>query len=153
MDGFSVNTRLTAADWKALSVASSRRTQGRGWRGAAVVVGLPALIWALWVGLMHFVHSPVEANSLGIGVVVGYGAVYLLFRVVRSWHKPAAEGNFLGEWHYDFSPLGIAMGLRSEPCCWSMISVTSSHTRWHPSPDSSLRWLTSANAWTGSVTR
>lgn len=110
MDGFSVNTRLTAADWKALSVASSRRTQGRGWRGAAVVVGLPALIWALWVGLMHFVHSPVEANSLGIGVVVGYGAVYLLFRVVRSWHKPAAEGNFLGEWHYDFSPLGIRYG-------------------------------------------
>ena len=123
MDGFSVNTRLTAADWKALSVASSRRTQGRGWRGAAVVVGLPALIWALWVGLLHFVHSPVEASSLGIGVVVGYGAVYLLFRIVRSWHKPAADGNFLGEWHYDFSPLGIRIRRKHSDSMWSWGAV------------------------------
>ena len=119
MDGFSVNTRLTAADWKALSVASSRRTQGRGWRGAAVVIGLPALIWALFVGLMHFVHSPVESNWLAIGVVVGYGAVALLIRIVRSWHKPVADGNFLGEWHYDFSPLGIRIRRKNSDSIWS----------------------------------
>ena len=123
MEGFSVNTRLTAADWKALCIASSRRTQGRGWRGAAVVIGLPILMWALVVALTRVAHTPVEANWLGIGVLVGFGAVAVVALLVRSWFKPVAEGSFLGEWHYDFSPLGIRIRRKNADSLWSWSGV------------------------------
>jgi hypothetical protein len=107
MDGFSVSSRLTASDWKAYERAYRRRTQGRGWRGAALVIGTPVFLWVLIFTLMRFLRTPVEGNWLSIGILVGYGAILLVGLIVRSWAKPLSDAAFLGEWTFDFSPLGI----------------------------------------------
>ena len=107
MDGFSVSSRLTASDWKAYRRAYARRIQGRGWRGAALVIGTPVFVWVLIITLMRSLHTPVEEKWLTTGILVGYGAILLVALMVRSWVKPLSNGAFLGEWTFDFSPLGI----------------------------------------------
>ena len=107
MDGFSVSSRLTVSDWKAYLSAYRRRTQGRGWRGAVLVISTPVLLWILLVTLMRLLHAPVDGEWLSVGILVGYGAILLLGFIVRSWAKPLADAAFLGEWTFDFSPLGI----------------------------------------------
>jgi hypothetical protein len=123
MDGFSVSTRLTLADWKAIVVASSGRTQGRGWRGAALVIGLPVVVVLLFLGLLRLARTAVAAEWLLIGVLLGYGLVFVLFRVIRLWHRPVEGGSFLGEWHYDFSPLGIRIRRKDTDSMWSWSGV------------------------------
>lgn len=89
MDGFSVNTRLTAADWKALSVASSRRTQGRGWRGAAVVVGLPALtLRPFEAGALAAPDVAIVLVSLScLALVIGLDHVAVGPKAEFSWYS------------------------------------------------------------------
>ncbi len=107
MDGFSVSSRLTTSDWKACLRAYTRRTQGRGWRGAALLIGTPIFLWVLIFTLMRLLRTPVEGKWLSIGILVGYGAILLVGLIVRSWAKPLSDAAFLGEWTFDFSPLGI----------------------------------------------
>ena len=107
MDGFSVSTRLMASDWKAYLRAYTRRTQGRGWRGATLVIGTPVFLWALIFTPMLLLRTPVEGKWLSIGILIGYGAILLVGLIIRSWAKPLSDAAFLGEWTFDFSPLGI----------------------------------------------
>ena len=107
MDGFSVSSRLTVTDWNAYLRAYTRRTQGRGWRGAALVIGTPVFLWVLIFTLMRFLRTPVEGKWLSVGIFAGYGAILLVGLIVRSWAKPLSDAAFLGEWTFDFSPLGI----------------------------------------------
>src|SRR3984885_4746180 len=107
MNGFSISTRLAPADWKAYQAAYTGRVQGRGWRGAALIVGFPAAFGIVVYLLMRFAHNPVEANSLFTGILVGYGALVVVGRLLRYWMRPLPNAAFLGEWHYEFSPLGV----------------------------------------------
>jgi hypothetical protein len=107
MDGFSVSSRLTESDWNAYVRAYRRRTQGRGWRGAALVIGTPVLLWVAIFTLKRLLRTPVEGEWLAVGILFGYGAILLVGLVVRSWAKPLSGAAFLGEWTFDFSPLGI----------------------------------------------
>jgi hypothetical protein len=107
MDGFSVSSRLTESDWKAYMRACTRRTQGRGWRGGALVIATPILLWLALFFLARLLHTPIEGESLSIGILMGYGAILLVTFIVRSWAKPLPDAAFLGEWTFDFSPLGI----------------------------------------------
>ena len=106
MNGFSVSSRLTVSDWKAYQ-AATRRTQTRGWRGAALMLGAPVVMGLLVYSLTRLRLTPAEANWLFIGVLVGYGSLVLVGRVVRFWMRPLQDGAFLGEWTFDFSPLGV----------------------------------------------
>jgi hypothetical protein len=107
MDGFSVSSRLTVSDWRAYLLACTRRTQGRGWRGATLVIGTPVFLSVLIFTLMHLLRTPVEGEWLSIGILVGYGAILLVGLIVRSRAKPLSDAAFLGDWTFDFSPLGI----------------------------------------------
>jgi hypothetical protein len=107
MDGFSVSSRLTASDWKAYQRAYKRRVQGRGWRGAALVIGTPVFLCVLTILLTRLLRTIVEEKWLSIGILVGYGAMLVVGLIVRSWVKPLSDAAFLGEWTFDFSPLGI----------------------------------------------
>jgi hypothetical protein len=40
-------------------------------------------------------------------IFIGYGAILLVALIVRSWAKPLSDAPFLGDWTFDFSPLGI----------------------------------------------
>jgi hypothetical protein len=107
MNGFSVSSRLTISDWKAYQSACLRRTQTRGWRGAALMLGAPVLMGLLVYALTRLRLTAGEANWLFIGVLVGYGALMLVARVVRLWMRPTEGGAFLGDWTFDFLPLGV----------------------------------------------
>ena len=107
MDGFSVSSRLTASYWKAYQRAYRRRIQGRGWRGAALVIGTPVFLCVLIILLMRLLRTLIEEKWLSIGILVGYGAILAVGLIVRSWAKPLSDAAFLGEWTFDFSPLGI----------------------------------------------
>ena len=107
MNGFSVSSRLTVSDWKAYQAAYTRRTQTRDWRGAALVLGALVVMGPLVYSLTRLRLTPAEANWLFIGVLVGYGSLVLVGRVVRFWMRPLQDGAFLGEWTFDFSPLGV----------------------------------------------
>ena len=107
MDGFSVSSRLAESDWKAYMRARVRRTQGRGWRGAALMIATPIALWIATFCLMRLLHTQIEGQSLSIGLLAGYGAILLLALVIRSWSKPLPNAAFLGEWTFDFSPLGV----------------------------------------------
>src|SRR5258707_347631 len=107
MDGFSVSSRLMQSDVKAYLRAYTRSAQGRGWRGAALVIGTPVFLWVLIFTLMRLLRILVEGKWLSIGILVGYGAIVLVGLIVRSWAKPLPDAAFLGEWTFDFSPLGI----------------------------------------------
>jgi hypothetical protein len=107
MNGFSVSSRLTISDWKAYQTTYTRRTQTRGWRGTALTLGAPVVMGLLVYSLTPLRLTPAEANWLFIGVLVGYGSLVLVSRVVRFWMRPLQDGAFLGEWTFDFSPLGV----------------------------------------------
>ena len=87
--------------------AYRRRTQGRGWRGAVLVIGTPVLLWVAISTLMRLLRTPVEEEWLAVGILFGYGTILLVGLIVRSWAKPLSDAAFLGEWTFDFSPLGI----------------------------------------------
>lgn len=107
MNGFSVSTRLTLSDWKAYQAAYCRRTQTQGWRGAALMLGAPILMGVLAYAALRFAHSAVEGSWLFIGAVIGYGSLVIVGRIARFLMRPLRDAAFLGEWNFDFSPLGI----------------------------------------------
>jgi hypothetical protein len=107
VDGFSVSSRLTLSDWKAYEAAYSRRTQTRGWRGAALTLGVPILMGLLGYMSMRFARTAVEGDWLFIGVLIGYGSLVVVGRIVRFWMRPLRDAAFLGDWTFDFSPVGI----------------------------------------------
>jgi hypothetical protein len=107
MNGFSVSSRLTLNDWKAYQAAYCRRTQTQGWRGAALMLGVPVLMGLLAYGVLRFAHSAVEGNWLLIGALIGYGSLIIVGRITRFLMKPLGNAAFLGEWTFDFSPVGI----------------------------------------------
>jgi hypothetical protein len=107
MNGFSVSSRLTVSDWKAYQAACIRRTQTRGWRGVALMLGAPIVMGLFAYSLTRHRLTPAEANWLFIGILVGYGSLVLVGRLVRFWMRPVQDGAFLGEWTFDFSPLGV----------------------------------------------
>jgi hypothetical protein len=107
MNGFSVSSRLTLSDWKAYQAAYCRRTQTRGWRGAALMIGVPVLMGLLAYGVLRFAHSAAEGNWLLIGALIGYGSLIIVGRITRFLMKPLGDAAFLGQWTFDFSPVGI----------------------------------------------
>ena len=107
MNGFSVSSRLTLSDWKAYQAAYCRRTQTRGGRGAALTIGVPVLMGLLAYGVLRFAHSAAEGNWLLIGALIGYGSLIIVGRITRFLMKPLGDAAFLGEWTFDFSPVGI----------------------------------------------
>ena len=107
MNGFSVSSRLTLSDWKAYQAAYLRRTQTRGWHGAALTLGVPILMGLLAYTVMRFAHTTVEGNWLFIGLLIGYGSLVVLSRIVRFWMKPLRDAAFLGEWTFEFTPVAI----------------------------------------------
>jgi Peptidase C13 family len=107
MNGFSVSSRLTLSDWKAYQAASTRRTQTRGWRGAALMFGPLAVTAIVVYALMRLRPSAAEANWLLAGLLLGCGSLIVVGRIVRLWMRPLQDAAFLGECTLDFSPLGI----------------------------------------------
>jgi hypothetical protein len=73
------------------------------------MIGFPVAIGLLAYGLLRFAHSSVAGTWLFTGVLIGYGALILVGRIVRSWMKPLPDAAFLGEWKYDFSPVGVRL--------------------------------------------
>jgi hypothetical protein len=107
MNGFSVSSRLTLSDWKAYQAAYLRRTQTRGWRGAALMIGVPIVMGLLGYAVTRFAHAAAEGNWLFVGVLIGFGSLVAVGRIVRFWMKPLRDAAFLGEWNFDFSSAGI----------------------------------------------
>ena len=56
---------------------------------------------------MRLLRTLIEGKWLSIGILVGCGAILAVGLIVRSWAKPLSDAAFLGEWTFDFSPLGI----------------------------------------------
>lgn len=71
------------------------------------MIGVPVLVGLLAYGVLRFAHNAAEGNWLLIGTLIGYGCLIIVGRITRFLMKPLGDAAFLGEWTFDFSPVGI----------------------------------------------
>lgn len=130
MSSFSVSSRLTISDWRAYQAAYGRRAQYRGWRGAVLMLGVPVVVVFLAYAALRLTHTAVERSWFFIGVLIGYGVLIGVARLISFWTKPLPDGAFLGEWNFDFSPVGIRVSrpLIDSTSSWGVVREISSTT-------------------------
>lgn len=134
MDGFSVRTAITLADWHALQKAWAHKFAVQG-GGLGQYVIFAAVICALTYGALT-IGEALKVRAQGISIVIGMvlGAVVIVARgmFLRRAVRPDPDGSTLGEQVMAFNVDGVRMGRKGTDVFmrWSQcksIDVTPAH--------------------------